>query len=95
METIAIYFTKMSKEYGQYVILNTIVTVKMSTNKPANLCQSPSQDHIGLRLRLQTFTLRTSAFSNFDLRMSYPKLLNASSDLGCLKKLEIYSYIKM
>ena len=28
---------------------------------------------------LGTFTLKTSAFSNFDLRMSYSKLLNASS----------------
>ena len=31
---------------------------------------------------LGTFTLKTSAFRNFDLRMSYSKLLNASSKRG-------------
>ena len=34
---------------------------------------------------LGTFTLKTSAFSNFDLRMSYPKLLNASSNKSVSK----------
>ena len=34
---------------------------------------------------LGTFTLKTSAFSNFDLRMSYSKLLNASSNMSVSK----------